>query len=187
MMNLVGISGSLRKASTNTGLLRAAQALLPEGVSLTIADLSNIPLYNEDVEQAGEPEAVAALRKQLVEADGILIASPEYNYSLSGVLKNAIDWMSRTPVKPFNGKPVAIMGASGGNFGTVRGQIALRTVLQSQNALTLSRPEVLVTQGRTKADEAGTLIDEASLKVLGALIEALVLHVRRTQATKELS
>ena len=121
-LKVLGISGSLRAKSFNSGALRAAQELVPEGMSIDIADISGVPLYNGDVEADGMPEAVVRLRDQIREADGLLIVTPEYNYSIPGVLKNAIDWASRPPDQPFDAKPMAIMGASPGGSGTMRCQ-----------------------------------------------------------------
>ena len=111
-MNVIGISGSLRKGSFNTAALRAAQGLAPEGMTIEVAQIGDLPLYNDDVRAAGFPPPAERLRAQLAAADAILLVTPEYNYSISGVLKNAIDWASRPPSQPFEAKPVAIMGAS---------------------------------------------------------------------------
>src|ERR1700686_3470048 len=125
-MNILGISGSLRKGSFNTAALRSARDLAPEGVAIETADLTEIPLYNEDVRAQGYPPAVERFREQIRAADALLFATPEYNLSLSGVLKNAIDWASRPPDQPFGGKPAAIMGAGAGMAGTARAQYDLR-------------------------------------------------------------
>ncbi|NCW86024.1 MAG: NAD(P)H-dependent oxidoreductase [Oxalobacteraceae bacterium] len=121
-MHILGISGSLRQASLNTAALRACAALLSEGVSFSLADLSDIPVYNEDLRVQGLPASVQVLREQISAADAIVIATPEYNYSFPGVLKNAIDWASRPPDQPFDGKPIAIIGATPGGLGTSRAQ-----------------------------------------------------------------
>src|SRR5437660_4905537 len=120
MARVLGISGSLRKSSFNTALLRAAQGLAPEGLTITLADIHAIPVYDEDVRTQGFPDAVAKLREAIAAADALLFATPEYNYSVSGVLKNAIDWASRPPSQPFAGKPMSIIGASGRMGGTMR-------------------------------------------------------------------
>jgi len=127
-VHVLGISGSLRKASYNTALLRPASELLPRGMTLEVFDLSSIPLYNDDVRALGFPKPVQEFRSRIAAADALLIATPEYNFSIPGVLKNAIDWASRPPDPPLDGKPLAIMGASTGNFGTVRAQMHLRQV-----------------------------------------------------------
>jgi len=138
MVGITGISGSLRRASFNTGLLRAAGTLLPEGDRLLVAHIAKIPLYDGDLEQrSGVPDAVAALKEALAGADAILIATPEYNNSIPGVLKNAIDWASRPSTdipRIFGGKPVALMGASPGGFGTVLAQAAWLPVLRTLGA-----------------------------------------------------
>jgi chromate reductase len=128
-MKILGISGSLRKESFNTRLLHVAQTLAPAGVTIEVFDLAPIPLYNEDVRAAGYPPPVAALREAIRGADALLFATPEYNYSVSGVLKNAIDWASRPPDVPLLDKPAAVMGASTGLNGTVRAQFHLRQIL----------------------------------------------------------
>lgn len=129
MIRVFGISGSLRKGSYNTALLRAAKELAPEGMQIEIYEgLGAIPPYNEDVREQGWPEPVRELRERIAAADALLVVTPEYNYSIPGVLKNAIDWASRPPNPPMAGKPAAIMGASGGNFGTARAQLHLRQI-----------------------------------------------------------
>jgi chromate reductase len=159
-LKVLGISGSLRKGSFNTALLRAAQELAPNGMEITIFDLADIPLYNGDVEAAGDPEPVAALKFAIRNADGVLFATPEYNYSISGVLKNSIDWASRDrSAGSLQSKPVAMMGA-GGMAGTARAQLHLQNVLSEAGALVMVKPGVLVTFPWQKFDEAGRLIDE---------------------------
>ena len=143
-LKVLGISGSLRAKSFNSGALRAAQELVPEGMSIDIADISGVPLYNGDVEADGMPEAVVRLRDQIREADGLLIVTPEYNYSIPGVLKSAIDWASRPPDQPFDAKPMAIMGASPGGSGTMRCQYQLRQAFIFLNGLIMNRPEVMI-------------------------------------------
>lgn len=178
-VHVVGFSGSLRKGSYNTGLLQAALQLLPEGMSLEVVDLSAIPLYNEDVLTAGIPPAVADFKSRIAAADALLIATPEYDYSIPGVLKNAIDWASR-PVQgsPLNDKPLAIMGA-GGMMGTSRAQYHLRQVAVFTNMHPLNRPEVAVTAARTKFDADGNLTDEPTRQAVGKLLVALGDWTRR--------
>ena len=133
-VHVLGICGSLRRGSFNAALLRAASELLPPGMTLTIHDLRSIPLFDGDVEAAGLPTSVTALQSAIREADGVLIATPEYNYSIPGVIKNSIDWVSVGKNKPLGGKPVALMGASAGGFATVRSQVAVRqAVLASES------------------------------------------------------
>jgi chromate reductase len=172
-MKVLGISGSLRKGSYNSMALRAAQKLVPQGMTLEIADISRIPLYNDDVRVAGEPPEVAALKAQVRAADGVLLVMPEYNFSVPGVLKNTLDWMSRPPEPPFDGKPVAIMGASGGPLGTARGQYDLRKILVYMNTFTVNKPEVFIGNAQTKFDAQGELTDEATAKFIKDLLVAL--------------
>lgn len=137
-LHVLGISGSLRKASYNTALLRAAAELLPPGMMLETLDLSPLPMFNQDYEKPF-PEAVAHLRARLAQADALLIATPEYNSSLSGALKNTIDWASHAPQPPLRDMPVGIVGASTGNFGTLRSQLHLRQILTQVGALPLGK------------------------------------------------
>ena len=171
--HILGISGSLRKGSFNTALLKAVQELLPEGMALEIFDLSPIQLYNEDIRMSGYPEAVKDFRNRIAASDALLIATPEYNYSFPGVLKNALDWASRPPDPPLFKKPAAIMGASQGPFGTARGQLHLRQVCVCTNIMVLNKPEVLVTNAQTKFDNQGRLIDESTRKYVRDFLTAL--------------
>jgi chromate reductase len=172
-MNVLGISGSLRQGSYNTMALRAAQKLAPEGMRIEIADISAIPLYNEDVRTAGYPDVVVALKERVRAADAILLVSPEYNFSVPGVLKNTLDWLSRPPAPPFDGKPVAIMGASTGMVGTARGQYHLRQVLLFMNTFTVNKPEVFISQAATKFSADGELTDAPTAQVIGELLASL--------------
>ncbi|MEI5668425.1 NADPH-dependent FMN reductase [Bosea sp. CCNWLW174] len=172
-IRVVGISGSLRAGSYNTAALRAAIALAPEGMTIDVAEIGDLPLYNDDVRIAGYPPQAQRFRDQLAAADAILFVTPEYNYSIPGVLKNAIDWASRPPSQPFDNKPVAIMGASGGIFGTARAQYQLRQMLIFLNAFPLNKPEVMIGAAQTKFDEAGKLTDEATAGFIRQLLEAL--------------
>ncbi len=178
-VSVVGISGSLRSASFNTGLLRAAAGVLPPGMALEVADISQVPLYNGDVEARGFPEAVLRLKERIREADALLFAVPEYNYSISGVLKNAIDWVSRPPSEsPLDGKPIAIMGA-GARLGTGRAQLHFRQVAVFTNMLPINKPELLVMGAVEKFDPRGNLIDESVRERLRELLGALARWVRR--------
>lgn len=174
---VLGISGSLRKQSYNSSLLRAAVELAPKELEITIADLSEIPLYNDDVREKGYPAPVEKFRKQIASAQAVLIATPEYNYSVPGVLKNAIDWASRPPEQPFEGKPIALMGASPGLFGTARAQYHLRQVFVFMNSFILNRPEVMVGSCQAKFDGEGKLTDEKSREVLQKMLVAFVDHI----------
>lgn len=182
ILHVLGFSGSLRKGSYNTALLRAAGELLPEGMALEVFDLALIPLYNDDVRLAGFPEVVQAFRSKLAAADAILIATPEYNYSIPGMLKNALDWASRAPEAPLNRKPLAMMGASSGNFGTVRAQLHLRQVCVSMNILPLNKPEVLVARAQEKFDAEGRLTDETTRGFIRDLLVALAGWTRQLRA-----
>jgi chromate reductase len=181
-VHVLGFAGSLRKGSLNRGLLNAAVDLLPPGMSLELFDLAPIPLYCSDLETADmlAPAGVLAFRERIRAADALLIATPEYNYSFSGVLKNAIDWASR-PVtnSPLNGKPLAIMGAAGGGFGTARAQYHLRQVCVFTNMFPLNKPELMVSKAQEKFTPDGTLTDEATRENLRRLLEALNAWTRR--------
>ncbi|TCP14894.1 chromate reductase [Crenobacter luteus] len=178
-VRVLGLAGSLRQASYNRALLRAAVELAPPEVALSVADIGAIPLYNEDVYEQGFPEPVIALREAIRRAEAVLIVTPEYNYSVPGVLKNAIDWVSRPPEQPFDGKPVAIMGASPGMFGSARAQYHLRQTLVSLNARPMSKPEVMVASAHQKFDAHGKLADETTARFVTAQLEALAAWARR--------
>ena len=175
-IEVMGIAGSLRKGSYNRALLRAARDLAPEGLEIRIFDgLADIPLYNEDVRALGVPEPVAALEEAIRQADALIWVTPEYNYSIPGVLKNAIDWASRPPdTSPLKGKPVAIMGATTGSWGTVRSQMHLRQVCVYTNMLPVNKPQVLVARAQNKFDAQGQLTDEATQRFVRQQLEALV-------------
>jgi len=178
-VHILAFSGSLRRASANTGLLRAAAEVLPEDATMEIFDLSPIPLYNADVQAAGWPAPVQDFKSRIAAADALLIATPEYNYSIPGVLKNAIDWASRPPKEsPLNGKPVALMGA-GGVMGTVRSQLHLRQVLLSSGMFVLPKPELYVANAREKFGEHGTLSDDAVRDRIRELLLVLTAWVQR--------
>jgi len=172
-VNVLGICGSLRRGSFNRLALENAITLCPADMAITLAAIDDIPLYNEDVRQQGFPEAVTRLRAEIARADALLIATPEYNYSMSGVLKNVIDWASRPPDQPFEGKPVAIMGASAGLFGTARAQYHLRQSLVYLNGFVVNRPEVFIGQAATKFDAEGNLTDATARDLIGKLLVAL--------------
>ena len=178
-VHVLGFSGSLRQASYNSALLRAAAELLPEGMTLETFDLAPIPLYNQELDGPEPPEAVLRFKQRIAHVDALLIATPEYNYSIPGVLKNAIDWASR-PLRtsPLNEKPLAIMGA-GGRFGTIRAQMALRQLAFATNMLALNRPELRVAQPAEKFDAQGLLTDDATRHELRALLEGLASWTRR--------
>jgi len=181
-IRVVGLSGSLRQGSYNSAALRAAQALAPDGMTIDTAAIGDLPLYNEDLRAAGYPPEVARLRAQIASADAVLFVTPEYNYSISGVLKNAIDWASRPPDQPFEGKPVAMMGASGGLFGTARAQNHLRQMLVFLNAHPINKPQVMIGQAAGKFDEAGNLTDEPTRQHIRGLLESLAAWTQRLRA-----
>jgi chromate reductase, NAD(P)H dehydrogenase (quinone) len=171
-VRVLGFSGSLRKGSYNTALLHAAVNFLPEHMTMEIFDIAPIPLYNEDIRAQGYPTPVQRFRDRILAADALLISTPEYNYSIPGVLKNAIDWASRPP-NPLNDKPVAIMGATTGMFGTARAQMALRQVLVFSNMHPINKPEVLIMQAQNKLDAEGNIVDQPTRDFVRQLLEAL--------------
>jgi chromate reductase, NAD(P)H dehydrogenase (quinone) len=182
-LRILGISGSLRTASFNSSLLRAAQQLLPPETSLAIFGLDGIPAFNQDHEQQA-PDSVVRLKQYIRSADAILFACPEYNYSFSGVLKNAIDWASRPHGdNVWAGKPVAIMGASIGNLGSVRAQYQLRQVFVYLDMYPLNQPEVMLAKAHEKISSDGTLTDEDTKRRIQQLIEALTVWTRRLAPT----
>jgi chromate reductase, NAD(P)H dehydrogenase (quinone) len=182
-INVLAFAGSLRKASWNRGLLRAAQQAVPSDVTIEIVDIADIPLYSEDVRQQGFPLAVQDFRDRIRAVDALLIATPEYNYSVPGVLKNAIDWASRPPDQPFQDKPIALMGASAGMFGTTRAQHHLRQSFVFLDGRLLARPEVLIPAAAQKFDEQGNLTDEPSRKLVADLLVALAAWTRRLKGS----
>ena len=181
-LTFCAISGSLRSGSYNTAALRAAAALAPDGVHIVEASLADIPLYNEDVKAAAFPAGVVRLQQAIASADAVLIATPEYNYSVPGVLKNAIDWVSRTDPQPFANKPVAIMGASPGALGTARAQYDLRKIFVYLDAHLLNKPEVMISAAHTRFDAEGRLTDQATQKFVAGLLTALRDWTHRLQA-----
>ena len=176
---LLGISGSLRKASTNTQLLREA-ARVYDPASFDLADL-NMPLYNGDLEEAsGLPEAALKLKAQIAAADAVLIAAPEYNSNIPGVLKNALDWVSRGDGAPFADKPVAIMSAAAGRTGGARTQVSLRMAMTPFGPRILQKPEVMIAMSFNAFDESGQLKDARSKTAMEALMTALRAEVARS-------
>jgi chromate reductase len=173
-MRVLGIAGSLSSASFNRALLRAAAELAPAGMEVHLFEgLGDIPLFNEDVEARGDPAPVRAFKAAIQEADALLIATPEYNYGVPGVLKNAIDWASRPAGKsPLNRKPAAIMGASKGMHGTARAQLALRQTFVFTETYTMLRPEVYLGRAHEKVDADGRLVDEPTREQMRKLLEA---------------
>ena len=182
-LTILGIAGSLRKESYNRRLLRAAQELVPEGVTIeTFDELDQIPLFNQDHEQNPAPKVVE-LKQRIRDADAILIVTPEYNYSVPGVLKNAIDAASRPyGDSAWNGKPVAIMGASVGALGTARAQYHLRQMFVFLNMYAVNQPEVMLANAHQHFDEHGKLTDETAKKLIRQLLQELVNWTRKLQS-----
>jgi chromate reductase len=180
-LQVLGICGSLRKESYNLALLRAAMELAPAEMVITeFQGLGDIPPYNQDVQAIGDPEPVVRFKDAIRAADALLIATPEYNYGISGVLKNAIDWASRPPSEtPLNGKPTALMGASTGASGTMRGQLALRQSFVFTNTPVLLKPEVYVSFAATRFDAELRLTDDKSRGFVRQLLEGLITWTRR--------
>ena len=172
-LSVLGICGSLRQGSFNHAALNTAIELKPAGMTVTVADISQFPLYNEDVRAQGFPPPVETLRQQIKAADALLFACPEYNYSMSGVLKNAIDWASRPPDQPFAGKPLAIISAAAGMAGGARSQLHLRQSCVFLDMHPLNKPEVLIFQAQNKFDAAGRLTDDVARGLIGDLMAAL--------------
>ena len=172
-MKVVALSGSLRNNSINTGLIKAMQKLALPDMEIELLDYSDFPFYNQDINEKGFPASVEELGAKILDADAIIIATPEYNYSVPGVLKNAIDWLSRLPSAPFDSKPLAIVGASPSFMGTARAQIHLRQMLQYLNPTIINQPEVLVNNAFEKFDQQGVLTDEATETILTALLDVV--------------
>jgi chromate reductase len=178
-LKILGIAGSLRRGSYNCGLIAAAAELAPAGMRIEPFELAGIPLYNSDDEAAPAARAVE-FRRRVREADGVLIATPEYNYAISGVLKNAIDWASQPyGQNAWDAKPVAVMGASVSSLGTARAQYQLRQTLTALNCYTLNQPEVLVGGAPEKFDGAGRLTDAATRADVAAMLRAFGEWIRK--------
>ncbi|HEX6112723.1 MAG TPA: NAD(P)H-dependent oxidoreductase [Geminicoccaceae bacterium] len=181
-ITVLGVAGSLRQKSYNKAALRAAIELAPPGMTIETFDLAPIQPYNEDVKERGFPPAEQEFRERIRAADALLFVTPEYNRGAPGVLKNAIDWASRPPDQPFNGKPTAIFGASPGMIGTAVAQYDLRRCLGVLNALLLNTPSVMIGQAGQKFDEQGRLTDEPTRKFISQLLVALAEWTRRVSA-----
>lgn len=171
---ILGLAGSLRGASIHRGLIRAAHKLAPEGVSIESFDrLGEIPFFNQDIEAEGDPAPVHDLKEEIRAADAVLIATPEYDYAIPGVLTNALDWALRPP-SPMRHKPVGIVGASPGGAGTARGQMILRQILLHAPAYVMPEPQMLIPHSRQRFDESGDLIDEETRQRLRRFLVSLV-------------
>ena len=179
-LKVLGICGSLRKASLNMAALRACQDLLPQGMTLNITSIADLPMYNQDVFDAGIPEPVKRLRAEIAAADGLLFACPEYNFSLTAPLKNAIDWASRPPNQAFQDKPAAMFSCSQGPLGGARVQYDLRRILVQLWAYPLPRPEVFIGSAPTKFAD-GKLTDETTRKFLTELLAGFKDWILRMQ------
>src|SRR3954464_3493195 len=178
-LRVLAFAGSLRKGSLNRALVRAARELAPPGMTIDVFDLAGVPLYNGDVEAEGDPEPVAAFKQAIRGADALLIATPEYNHGVPGVMKNAIDWASRPPRQaPLDGKPVGILGASPGMTGTARGQSQLRQAFEFTNSYCMPQPEILVFRAHEKFDAEGRLTDEKTRELLGQFLAAFGRWIR---------
>lgn len=180
LLRFVVMVGSLRRASFNAAIARALPALAPDGVSIELlGSVGDFPLYNQDIQEQGFPAAATAMAQAIRAADGLIIVTPEYNYSMPGVLKNAIDWLSRTPKQPFANKPVLIQSASQGVFGGVRAQLHLRHTLVFVEARAFNRPEVIIPLAQTKIDPAtGEVRDAAARGFIADQLKAFEAFVR---------
>ena len=179
-IKILGIVGSLRKDSYNAFALKAAQEMTPEGAHLDIIDLHGIPVFNQDDEMA-PPPVVLEFKRRILAADAILFATPEYNYSLPGGLKNAIDWASRPSGESvWHGKPAAIMGASVGSLGTARAQYHLRQILVTLDMPVVNQPEVMIANAALRFEQGGRLNDEPTRKIIQKLLRALVYLAQKT-------
>ncbi len=180
-LHFVSLLGSLRKASYHAAVARALPALAPPGVTIQpLESVGAFPLYNADIQAEGFPPAVHAMAEAIAKADGVIIVTPEYNYSVPGGLKNALDWLSRLPAQPFAQKPVAIQTGSPGMIGGARAQYHMRQILVFLDALVLNKPEVMVSQIMTKVDAGtGELTDQATRDFIAAQLKAFAAFVRR--------
>src|SRR6476661_2462591 len=187
VLRVVGIAGSLRRASYNRALLCAAQQLTPPSLVIEIEVLDDLPMFNADLDGADTPEAVIRLRGAVREADGLLLVTPEYNHGVPGVMKNAIDWLSQPLAQSaLDGKPTALMGASSGAAGTARGQSQLRQSFVLTNTPSMLRPEVLVGRAQDKFDATGRLTDEGTRRFVASFLEQFAVWIRREQRAADL-
>jgi chromate reductase, NAD(P)H dehydrogenase (quinone) len=178
MVALLGICGSLRKASLNRALLAAVRDALPPGAGMTLYDSVDLPIFNSDLLE--DPPGVGQLKAAIAAADGVVFSVPEYNYSVPGGLKNALDWVSRPPkTSPMRGKPVGVIGAASGMSGTIRAQTHLRQMLIYSDSPCLSQPEVLIPRAQERFDIDGRLIDDSTRTLLESFAAAMVAFVRR--------
>lgn len=185
MTNVITICGSLRKASFNRMLANALPGLAPSGMTITASPSIEMPLYNADVQAQGWPAAATALSDAIRAADGVIIVTPEYNYSMPGALKNAIDWVSRMPDQPFANKPVALQSASMGPLGGARMQYHARTIMVFLDAFVFNKPEIFVGAAQTKFDDkTGELKDEATRTIIKQQLDGFEKFIARHKAHK---
>jgi chromate reductase len=180
-IKLVAFCGSLRKGSFNRMALQLFIDRAPVGATVETIEIGDWPLYDADIQAQGFPDKVQAAQKAMLDADGIVFATPEYNYSVSGVLKNAIDWLSRMTPQPFAGKPVAMFGASGGPLGAARAQYHLRQMMVFLDGRVVNKPEVMIGAAHTKFVD-GKFNDEVGAKLLADLGASLALAIRQSKA-----
>jgi chromate reductase len=178
-IKILGICGSLRQGSYNKAALRVAGEVMPADMTMETCEIGDFPLYNADVQAKGWPAPVERVAAQVKAADGLLFVTPEYNFGISGALKNAIDWLSRLSPQPFDDKPVAIMGAAAGALGTGRAQYDLRRTCVFLNMHPLNKPEVFIGAAHTKFDASGKLTDEPTREFIKQLMAALDVWTRR--------
>jgi chromate reductase len=186
-LQVVGIAGSLRRASYNRALLCAAQQLAPPSLRIEIEELDGVPMFNADLDGASPPEAVTRLRQAVQAADALLLVTPEYNHGVPGVMKNAIDWLSQ-PLRQsaLDDKPTALMGASTGLAGTARGQMQLRQAFILTNTPAMLRPEVLVGRAQEKFDGTGRLTDEGTRQFVASFLSQFAVWIRQQQRAREI-
>ena len=185
---VVGIAGSLRRASYNRALLCAAQQLAPQSLRIEIEELDDVPLFNADLDGPSAPESVARLRQAVQAADALLLVTPEYNHGVPGVMKNVIDWLSQ-PLRQsvLDGKPTGLMGASTGFAGTARGQTQLRQAFVLTNTPAMLRPEVLIGRAQDKFDGTGRLTDEGTRQFVASFLEQFAVWIRQQRRGREIS
>jgi len=188
VLRVIGIAGSLRRASYNRALLCAAQQLTPPSLLIEVEVLDDVPMFNADLEGVATPEAVVRLRQAVREADGLLLVTPEYNHGVPGVMKNAIDWLSQPMAQSaLDGKPTALMGASTAQAGTARGQSQLRQSFVLTNTPSMLRPEVLVGRAQDKFDASGRLIDEPTRRFLRGFLEQFAGWIEQQQRGRDVT
>ena len=187
VLRVIGIAGSLRRASYNRALLCAAQQLAPPSLRIDIEELDDVPMFNADLDVGLPPEGVARLRQAVLAADGLLLVTPEYNHGVPGVMKNAIDWLSQ-PLREsvLDGKPTALMGASTGLAGTARGQTQLRQAFVLTNTPAMLRPEVLVGRAQDKFDSTGRLTDDGTRVFVASFLAQFAGWIRQQQRARDM-